>query len=178
MPKSITSTPRASAAARAASSRANGYAPVRARTGESCTLVTLAGGEDAERLVGARELGRLDLLVGAVGVAGRARAEVDRVEAALGELRDGSPRLLRLDGEAAGRAQPLDERVVERDSRRRRVAGEHELDLRREKRPDALERLLGGAAGRIADVQRDGGLAGDDVVGDPARDPGRSHRLA
>src|SRR5712691_8204455 len=77
--------------------------------------------EALERRVRPLELGDLDTLVGRMGVAGRARAEVQRVEAPSREVGDVRPRLFRLDLERAGPPQALDDRRVEGDARCGRV---------------------------------------------------------
>ena len=51
--------------------------------------------------------------------AGGAGAEVDRVEAELGELGHRRPRLLGREVEVADRTQALDERIVDGDGRSR-----------------------------------------------------------
>src|SRR3954465_5851275 len=93
MPKSIRSMPRAEAAAFQSSRRANGYWASSARTGESCmprryragrSLPERGGSSRHEALEWCErplELGDLDPLVGRVGVARPAGAEVDGVEA-------------------------------------------------------------------------------------------------
>src|SRR5262245_39290240 len=82
---------------------------------------TLPGQEPTERVEAALERSDLHALVAAVRVARRARAEVHGVDSALRELGDRRPRLLGLDLEPTGGAQPFDERVGEVDVRGRRV---------------------------------------------------------
>ena len=60
-------------------------------------------------------------------VAGRARAEVDRVDSASREVRHVRPGLLGLEGQVAGVAQRADERRVRDDRGGRRVARDLEL---------------------------------------------------
>src|SRR5439155_981894 len=103
-PKSRIRTPSAARARFASSRRTNGYVVWATRMGERCTPQNLpcAGEEALERLVRARELTGRDPLVAAVRIAGGARSEVDRVEAAHRKLGDGRPGLLRLHGEVPG----------------------------------------------------------------------------
>ena len=132
-PKSRISIPASAASRFARSIRTNGYVPCAARTGETCTperYPPCQTREAPERLERALELGDLDALVAAVRVPRRAGAEVDRVEPLAGELRDGRPGLLRLEREIAGLAEPLHERRVGRDVRRRRVRGDLEIARR------------------------------------------------
>src|SRR3954471_6188925 len=96
LPKSISSIPRARSRRFASSSRTKGYVPVAARTGERRMRLDRSE-EPGQRLVGAGELGDLDLLVARVGVASRARAEVDGVDPAARELGHRRPRLLGLE---------------------------------------------------------------------------------
>ena len=106
-----------------------------------------------ERVVGPLELGDLDPLVGRVGVARRAGAEVERVEPARGEVGDVRPGLLRLDREPAGLAQPLDERRAERDVRRAaRTAGSRARARRA--RASRASASSGVRVGRVAEVER------------------------
>src|SRR3954468_4780528 len=100
--------------ARSVSSGGDAHFTVR-HEGECAGSVTFsATGEEA--LQGREALlegGDLDLLVQAVRVAGRAWAEVDRVQAALGELRHRRPRLLRLHVGPTRATQAVDQRVRE-----------------------------------------------------------------
>ena len=90
---------------------------VRGRLGRSaptrgCACPLGAEQEPLERLERPLERRDLDLLVDRVRVARRAGAEVDRVEAARGEVGDVRPRLLRLHLEVADAAQLLDQAVA------------------------------------------------------------------
>src|SRR5437870_658912 len=109
-PKSRISTPASAASRFARSMRTNGYVPCAERTGDTCIRRKLAAHEHAKRSERPLELHDLDAFVPAMRVAGRARAEVDRVEALRGELGDGRPGLLRRDRECAGGAEATDER--------------------------------------------------------------------
>ncbi len=79
----------------------------------------LDASEPLERLVRAQQLLGLDLLVAPVREAGRAGAEIDRVDPAAREVGDVRPRLLRLDRERPGAAKLLDERGGDDPPRRR-----------------------------------------------------------
>ena len=113
-----------------------------------------------------------------MGEAGGAGAEVDRVDPGGGELRDGRPGLLRLDGEAPGLAQALRERGVDDHRRGLGVPGDRHLGLRGLRElADALLGLGGRAIRRVAVVEEAARAVGDHVRRDSTVDPGRAHHL-
>src|SRR6266508_560014 len=73
--------------------------------------------ETAQDGQGSGHRGGINPLVAPVGELGITRAEVDRVQPVRRELGDRGPRLLRLDRETAGGAQPAQQVVVDRDGR-------------------------------------------------------------
>jgi GTPase len=116
------------------------------------------------------------LLVLPVRVRRGAGAVVDPVDALLGELRDGRPRLLRRDVWHQS-AQPLDERVGKR--RRRRGRGVEDVQLAvRDKFAQTRLRLVTRAARRIAEVELSRGERRHDVLRDSALDVNRTQHLA
>src|SRR3954471_5257989 len=121
-PKSISSMPRARAAAFASSRRTNGYV----WSGDSGTALDPRH-EPPQRVEAALERSDLDLLVDPVREPRRAGAEVDGDEAELRELRDGRPRLLRLDREPAELDQAREQRLVEVHVGRARMGQDLEL---------------------------------------------------
>ena len=104
-------------------------------------------------------------------IARRARTEVDRGDTARGEVRDVGPRLLRLDGEAARRPERLDERRVDHDVRRRRVADDVQRRLGRQECPEVRLGLLRAAVGRVPHVERRGRARRNHVVGGAGLEP-------
>src|SRR5438445_8410175 len=133
--------------------------------------------ERRERVEAALEVRDRDLLVALVRIRSLARAVVVRVDALLRELRDGRPRLLRRDAEAAECDQALRMTVRQRGRGRGRVAEDLDLPVRNELAQPCL-RLLARPAGRVAEVELDGRLGRDDVRGDAALDPDGAHDLA
>ncbi len=144
--------------------------------GESGTRLTLVDKlpKGEVRLL---QRGDLDLLVARMGVAGRAWPEVDGRDATRGEVGDVRPGLLRLEREVPDSAQRADERRVDDDVRRRRVA--HDLDrcIVGHERPHEVLGAVRGAIRGIAQVQRRDGPVRDDVVGRPAFDPRHGDHL-
>ena len=112
--------------------RTNGYVACPLRMGEIGIYAPVRNASSV--VVRLHESVDLDELVAAVRVAGRTRAEVDRVDAARREVGDVRPRLLRLEREVAGVAQRADERRVGDDRGRRRVAGERDRGAVRDER--------------------------------------------
>ncbi len=90
--------------------------------------------------IGSLQLADLDLLVRSVGEAGRTGTEVHGIEPTCREVGDVRPRLLRLDVERAGAAEPFDERRVESDWCSRRVL--EDLDVAPDELADALRSRL------------------------------------
>src|SRR5437868_4998429 len=167
-PKSMNSTPSAASLRLASSSRVNGYWPSSLRTGEKRTASDRTGEQEPlQRLEDALHRRDLDALLPRVRVARLPGPEVDRVHAARREVGHVRPRLLGLDREAAGGAQPLDVRVAEGDATRRRQGDDLELA---EQLAGALQRVFLGPERREAEAVVDLDAVGDHVVGDPARD--------
>jgi len=116
------------------------------------------------------------LLVLPVRVGRGARSVVDPVDALLGELRDGRPRLLRRDVRHE-LTQPLDERVRKRGRSRRRSVEDVELAVWDELAQTRLG-LAARAARRVAEVELGRGQGRHDVLRDPAPDANRAQHLA
>jgi GTPase len=93
-------------------------------------------------------------------------AEVDRIEAAGGEVGDVRPGLLRLDGERPGGPERSYSRRVGHDAGRRRVADDVEACFLGNEPGEERLGLVWLAVGRVAEVQSGRRLARDDVVGD------------
>ena len=125
-----------------------------------------------------RERRDLDALVLRVRVARRAGAEVHGVEPLRRELGDRSPRLLRLEREAAGFAQRLHERRACGDARRRRVAEQLQLACAVHELAQARLGLLRSAVRRVTEVERRRRRRGDHVGRDAAVDLGHAQHLA
>src|SRR5436189_5418 len=119
LPKSITATPSAESRRRASSSRTNGYVAMPARVGEIRTAIRSdrIEQERPQRLEAPLEVLDRHLLVPLVRVRRGAGAEVDGVDALLGELGHRRPRLLRRDLEAPELDEPA--RARARGSRSR-----------------------------------------------------------
>src|SRR5437868_8957131 len=167
-PKSMNSTPSAASRRLASSSRVNGYWPSSLRTGEKRTASDRTGEQEAlQRLEYTFHRRNLDALLSRVRVACLPGAEVDRVDAAGGEVRHVRPRLLGLDRKPADCAEPLHVGVSERDAARRRQRDGLELA---EQLAGALERARLGAQRREAEAVVDLDAVRDHVVRDPARD--------